>query len=168
MKTRSQRGFEATLRRSRGLAHPAVPVDERSGWEVRCERPGCEVTFLTPTRQRRYCSEQCRRLVEEARAQRREHIEGLLLYTCDAPGCVEVFLPTSPEHRYCSARCRKRAHRAASDLSPTRCAWCKKPLPKQKTRRLRFCGATCRKRASRATTSTQRRAAADRDRIGPS
>lgn len=149
MKTKSQREFEAAIRRSRGLAHPAAPVDGGSGWEMQCEREGCDETFLTPTKQRRYCSTRCRRIVEEARTRRQEHLEGLLLYQCAAPRCTDVFLPERPGHMFCSAKCRKRAHRASSDLSPARCASCKKPLPPRKTRRLRYCGATCRKRASR-------------------
>lgn len=155
MKTDRQRAFEARIRQSRGLAHPASPAAGGTEWTTRCARTECGRTFLTPTKQRKYCSDECRRQVEQSRARRAAHVEGLLLFTCAAPNCTEVFMPENAEHQYCSNKCRKRAHRANSDLSPTRCAWCKIPLPTRKTRRLRYCGATCRKRASRQNATAQ-------------
>lgn len=148
MKTASQRRYEASLRRG-GIAHPAEPSDH-GGWNTICERSGCAKTFASPTRQRRYCSEQCRRLVEVARQKRMTFVEGLLLMSCAAPRCNEVFVPVSPEHRHCSAKCRKRSHRASSNLGATTCAWCDTPLPASATRRRKFCGARCGKRAERA------------------
>jgi len=157
MKTRSQREFESRIRRSRGLAHPAAPRDEGSGWRTRCARPECEKTFITPTKQRKFCSDQCRRLVAEARDRRDSTFAGMLLFSCAASRCDNVFLPDihNPRHMYCSDRCRKRAYREDSDLSPAFCAWCKNPLPESKTRRRTYCGATCRKRAQRASTRNE-------------
>lgn len=158
MKTRSQREFEARIRQSRGLAHPAAPRTGGGGWETRCARDGCGRTFVTPTRQRKYCSIACRREVEGAREHRVEVLTGMLLYTCAAPRCSNVFLPEprNPEHAYCSPRCRKRAHRSASDLSALFCDWCRLPLPQTKSRRRRFCDATCRKRAQRAQSRNEK------------
>ena len=153
MKTRGQREFEARVRQSRGLAHPAAPSSGGTGgWETLCARPECGHTFLTPSKQRKYCSKKCQRMVEQARERRVEVLSGMLLYSCAAPRCSNVFLPDphNPRHMYCSDRCRKRAHRAASDLSSGFCAWCHLPLPPSKTRRRVYCNATCRKRAQRA------------------
>ncbi|WP_075205409.1 CGNR zinc finger domain-containing protein [Leucobacter musarum] len=109
--------------------------------------------FLSPTRQRRYCSTKCRRQVEADRAERRVQLATVLLFTCAAPRCQNVFLPhpRNPHQVYCSEACRKRAHRAASDLSAPRCAnpECLKPLPETKTRRRLYCGPACRKTAWR-------------------
>lgn len=152
MKTQSQREFESRIRRSRGLAHPAAPQDQGSGWRTQCARPDCEAEFITPTKQRKFCSERCRRLVAEAREHREITLAGMLLYSCAASRCSNVFLPDphNSRHMYCSDRCRKRAHREDSDLSSPFCAWCKSELPPSKTRRRTYCGATCRKRAQRA------------------
>lgn len=157
MKTRSQREFESRVRSSRGLAHPAAPQDEGSGWRTRCARPGCEKTFITPTKQRKFCSDRCRRLVAEARERREVMLSGMLMYLCAAAKCNNVFLPEprNPRHMYCSARCRKRAYREGSDLSSSFCAWCEHPLPLTKTKRRTYCDATCRKRAQRATTRNE-------------
>lgn len=154
MKTSGQRAFEQRVRQSRGLAHPASPVDGGGGWSTLCARDGCEQRFVSPTKQRKYCSTLCRRLVEEARSARAEHIAGLLLYECSEIRCSNLFMPENVQHQFCSAKCRKRAHRASSDLSAMRCAWCKHPLPHRKTRRRQFCDDICRVRASRATTTT--------------
>lgn len=158
MKTRGQREFEARIRQSRGLAHPAAPRSGAAGWETLCARDGCGRTFVTPTKQRKYCSIACRRQVEEVREHRVEALSGMLLYTCAAPRCSNVFLPEprNPEHAYCSPKCRKRAHRSASDLSTLFCEWCHLPLPSTKSRRRRFCGATCRKRAERAQSRNEK------------
>lgn len=153
MKTAAQRRYEASLRRN-AIAHPAAPA-ENSGWSITCERTGCDTTFVSPTRQRKYCSDRCRRLVEKARQRRLSFVEGLLLMGCAAPRCREVFVPVSPEHQYCSAKCRKRAHRAHSHLGATKCVWCGTALPETATRRRKYCGARCRKRAARAK-NTQR------------
>lgn len=151
-KTQAQRDFEKRIRQSRGLAHPAAPRPEGTGWETRCERSGCERTFLTPTKQRRYCSNTCQNLAEKARARRVDVLTSILLYSCAAPHCSNVFLPDrrNPRHMYCSTTCRKRGYRAASDLSPVHCAFCMTPFPHGKSRRRRYCDATCRKRAQRA------------------
>lgn len=153
MKSRSQREFESRIRRSRGLAHPAAPQDEGSGWRTRCARTECVKTFITPTKQRKYCSDRCRRLIAEARERREVTLSGMLLYSCAAAKCNNVFLPDprNPRHMYCSARCRKRAYREDGDLSSSFCAWCKSPLPSAKTKRRIYCGSTCRKRAQRAS-----------------
>ncbi|GAA1621928.1 hypothetical protein GCM10009805_14790 [Leucobacter chromiireducens subsp. solipictus] len=152
MKTRGQRDFEARIRKSRGVAHPAAPVTGAAGWATRCARTDCDRTFLTPTKQRKYCSTQCRRITEQAKHRRVEVLAGMLLYSCAAERCSKVFLPDphAPHQVYCSARCRKRDHRAMSDLSSPTCVWCTKPLPQEKTRRRSYCGPTCRKRAQRA------------------
>lgn len=152
VKTRSQREFEAKIRQSRGIAHPAAPRDGGGGWATLCARPECEITFHTPTKQRKYCSTECRRLVEQAKENRIAVLSGMLLYTCAAPRCQNVFLPEprNHDHQFCSDRCRKRAHRRDSDLSALNCAWCKRPLPAGKTRRREYCDARCRKRAQRA------------------
>lgn len=150
MKTAGQRTFEGRLRQSRGLAHPAAPVDGGSGWATPCARDGCEQTFVSPTKQRKYCSDQCRRLVEEARSARNALLQGLLLFECAETRCRNVFLPENAQHQFCSPKCRKRAYRSSSDLSSTRCSWCKAPLPPRKTRRRRFCDAICRVRSNRA------------------
>lgn len=155
MKTAAQRSYEASLRR-RAVAHPSEPSDQ-GGWRTPCARTGCEETFASPSRQRRYCSDRCRRLVEIARQKRMSFVEGLLLMSCGAPRCREVFVPVCPEHRYCSAKCRKRAHRASSNLGATRCAWCRTPLPETATRRRKYCGARCSKRAERADTPTRQK-----------
>lgn len=154
LKTRSQRKFEAALRRERRLAHPAVPTDSSTGWETACARPGCTKTFITPTKQRRYCSDACRRTVERDRARREDRIAGLLLFECAAPRCHELFAPTDERHMFCSSRCRKRAHRASSDLSAPACAQCGAELPETRTRRMQYCGPTCRQRAARARRTT--------------
>lgn len=155
MKTAGQREFERRVRQSRGLAHPASPVDGGKGWSTLCARDGCEQRFVSPTKQRKYCSTLCRRLVEEARTARAEHFEALLLYECAEIRCSNLFLPQNVQHQFCSAKCRKRAHRASSDLSSIRCAWCKEPLPPSKTRRRRFCDDICRVRAARAATNPE-------------
>jgi len=160
MKTTSQRAFEAALRRSRGLAHPAAPAEGGGGWRTRCERDGCNVTFESPTRQRRYCSTKCRRMVEEHRAGRRAQLAAMLVLVCEGPGCMNVFLPhpRNPSQVYCSPKCRKRGNRAATDLSTLRCAnpACGKGLPADKTRRRMYCGPTCRKTAWVAAHSNTR------------
>lgn len=154
MKSRQQREFERSLKRGRGLAHPAAPVASDAGWQARCERPSCTVTFLTPSRQRRYCSDRCRRLVESARAEKKNRVEALILIDCAGPYCKERFKPHHATHRFCSPVCRVRSYRVDSDLSSSRCETCKKLLPVNKSRRRRFCDATCRKRASRVTPQT--------------
>lgn len=155
MKTAAQRRYEASLRRN-AIAHPAAPA-ENSGWSITCERTGCNKTFVSPTRQRKYCSEPCRRMVEKARQHRMSFVEGLLLMSCAAPRCREVFVPVSPEHQYCSSKCRKRAHRASSNLGATACAWCGTPFSEATTRRRKYCGARCRKRAERADAHTRQK-----------
>lgn len=152
MKTQQQREFESRVRKSRGLAHPARPQTGSSGWEMECGRDECHRTFLTPTKQRKYCSPKCQRIVEQSRKRRFDFVSGMLLYTCAAPRCENVFLPDprNPKHMYCSPHCRQRANRAASDLSPLFCGWCKHPLPWSKSRRRRYCNARCRTYANRA------------------
>lgn len=150
MKTPSQKQFELSLQRSRGLAHPAKPTESATGWHITCERTDCSVSFFTPTRQRRYCSDHCRRLVEQERKARSERLEQLLLQTCSAADCAERFRASSAEHRFCSSACRKRAHRVASDLSSTICGWCKQLLPEDATRRRVYCDDACRRRAFRS------------------
>lgn len=158
MKTAAQRRYEAGLRRG-AIAHPAEPSDH-GGWTTACARSGCGATFASPTRQRRYCSDRCRRLVEVSRRQRMSYMEGLLLTSCEAARCGNVFVPVSPRHRYCSTKCRKRAHRASSNLGATKCAGCNAEFPEGTTRRRKYCGARCRKRAERSAqaTPTRRRA----------
>lgn len=148
MKTPAQRRYEASLRRN-AITHPAEPHDN-GGWSTPCARTSCSQTFASPSRQRRYCSDRCRRLVEAARQKRMTYVEGMLLLSCEAARCTNVFIPISPEHRYCSTKCRKRAHRACSNLRATRCTWCAVLLPESSTRRRLYCGARCRKRAERA------------------
>lgn len=153
MKTKAQREYEARVRAGRGLAHPAEPL-EPGLWSTVCERDGCETNFITSTRQRRYCSEACRRQVEQAKAVRAAHLQWLLVRECADPNCAELFVPNPhrDDHQFCSSRCRKRAHRANTDLSQLHCAWCGAKLPPGKTRRRIYCGPACRVRASRATT----------------
>lgn len=156
MKTGAQLRYEASLRRG-AIAHRAEPSDH-GGWNTTCERSNCGKTFASPTRQRRYCSDRCRRLVENARQKRMGFVAGIVLVSCEASRCSNVLVPVSPDHRYCSEKCRKRGHRASSNLGPTRCAGCGVEFPETATRRRKYCGAKCRKRAHRAAqTITVRR-----------
>lgn len=155
MKTAGQREFERRVRQSRGLAHPASPVDGGQGWSTLCARDGCEQRFVSPTKQRKYCSTLCRRLVEEARTALVERREVLVQYECAEIQCTNQFKPKRVWHRFCSTQCRKRSYRESSDLSSLRCAWCKEPLPPSKTRRRRFCDAICRVRAARAAITPE-------------
>lgn len=152
LKTRSQREFESRIRQSRGLSHPAAPHDKGNGWETLCARSGCDVTFITPTKQRKYCSTGCRQLAAEDRTRRVATLSGILLSSCAATRCDNRFLPDprNPSHMYCSVQCRKQANREDSDLSSPVCARCKRTLPPSKTRRRVYCDATCRITAHRA------------------
>lgn len=149
MKTHAQRRYEASLRRSRGLAHPATPTSPQRRWSIPCARTGCTEVFNTDTRQRRYCSPNCRRMVEQAAAARKNRNLKLLLFPCGAPKCENTFKPVNEHHQYCSSACRKRAHRANSNLASTKCAYCGAHLPEGSTPRRRFCDVRCRKQASR-------------------
>lgn len=148
MSTQSQREYEAWIRRRRMHAHKSAPLTGGAGWSTQCERAGCSEIFITPTRQRRYCSDRCRRDDTEIRG-RRNHREGMLLhFECSAPRCRKQFVPRSAEHLYCSTKCRKRAHRAAGDLGPTTCTTCGTKLL-ERTQRKRFCSDRCRVRHAR-------------------
>lgn len=158
MKSRSQLQFERNMRRSRGLSHPAAPVDGEL-WETRCEWSGCGKTFITATRQRKYCSASCRRHVEAVARKLADRLAGLMLTACAAPGCAELFLDERGQRLYCGQPCRQRASRAARDLSDYRCETCGTALERHRTKRARFCSATCRKRAARTRntdTNTRR------------
>lgn len=151
MKTRRQRAFEAQIHnRNRDvLAHPAEPI-EGDLWSTPCQRVGCDRVFVSASRQRKYCSDECRRMVEVARHRQAEHVAWLMLRECDAPACTTQF-PRTTAHtskRYCSEVCRKRAYRATTDLTPRRCLNCGKLLA-ARTRRAKYCDAVCRKRAHR-------------------
>lgn len=152
-KTQVQLRWERAQRSRRGLAHPAVPVGDGSeDWEIECERPGCDKVFVTPTKQRRYCSTECRDIVDITRGQRTAHLERMMTRLCDAPGCRETFAASvsQPTRRFCSATCRARAHVEAADLtSTTKCDACGVSLPSGSTRRRRYCNDACRKRAER-------------------
>lgn len=149
----SQRAFEASVKRTRGLAHPGVPVDGAEGWRLKCQRVECGREFLTPTKQRRYCSDECRNLEEARRARRQAHLERRAFGVCAAEACSERFARQNSKHRFCSTRCRKRAWRDASDLSPRCCEHCGQPFSSKRTRRARFCSPLCRTRHSRATAA---------------
>lgn len=149
MKTQSQREYEARLTRNRQLAHRSAPLNGGGGWSSQCARPGCAEVFISPTRQRRYCSDRCRRDETDARARLKRRESALLRFECAAPRCGNSFTPKSPQHVYCSARCRKRGHRSAGDLSPTNCLLCGGKLL-ERTQRKRFCSARCRVRHARS------------------
>ncbi len=121
MKQNTPERVKATAERTLALAHRAQPTHKEAegAWETRCGRAGCERTFTTDSRERRYCSGRCRRLIEQARAHQSSRVSALLLRIRSATNCTKAFLPTHAAHQYCSSRCRKRAYRKQTD-SPVR------------------------------------------------
>lgn len=154
-KTDSQRRFEQRVRQRIAKAHSAAPARSGGGWEVACSAPGCDRIFVTPTRQRKYCGEKCRRAVEAIAQLRQERLSELLLNVCAAEGCAERFIPRTRAHIFCSASCRKRAHRQAGDLEVRRCAECKIELH-GRTTRAEYCSTACRVRAYRNLKSNNK------------
>lgn len=154
-KTKTQLRYEAELRerkrqlRARGIAHPAAPAGYDGLWLTECEREGCSRTFHTRARQRRYCSESCRRQVQAQADKERKFLEGMLLKLCAAENCQKKFVPKRLGHRFCSTSCRQKGYRQASDLSPVDCLQCGASLA-GKTARAKYCTAVCRVRAARA------------------
>lgn len=153
-KSKSQLRYEAELRerkrqlRARGIAHPAAPTGYDGLWLTECQREGCSRTFQTAARQRKYCSQKCQRLDEDARAKRLSMREALATVVCGAEGCQNRFLPKRLGHRYCSTACRKAGYRQGSNLRSNECAQCGASLAGKKVG-ARYCGDSCRKRASR-------------------
>lgn len=153
-KSSEQRAWEARQwaasqrRVPRGIAHPATPNDDGGLWHTPCERAGCEQTFVTKAKQRRYCSDECRRMVERQRARLLEYRSQQVTVTCAAPDCGTVFVRARTDHRYCSRTCGKRTRRNASHFTFSHCVECGVPLPVL-TARARYCGAICRVRANR-------------------
>lgn len=150
MKTRAQHRYETSIMKSRGLSHPAEPA-ESGLWRIECERPGCEETFLTYARQRRYCSAPCRRQVEEVATRRNRRVAALVLQQCAADTCRALFLPAHAQHRFCFPSCRLRGWRETTNLTVLRCGWCAAQLDPSRSKRARYCNASCRQRAHRAT-----------------
>lgn len=153
-KSREQQAWEArrwdAARRNtpRGIAHPAEPIDDLGLWQIPCERPGCDTTFVTKTKQRRYCSDTCRREVEATRKRRMDTISKLVAATCARESCDIVFVPRQSRHRFCSTECRVASWRHSGQIALSVCLECGTPLVSPTTR-TRYCGATCRKRSSR-------------------
>lgn len=155
MKSKSQLRYEAELRerkrqlRARGIAHPSAPAGYDGLWLTTCERGGCTRTFQTRARQRRYCSEACRRQVQARAEGKRKFREEMALVLCYAEGCTTKFAPKRLGHRFCSTSCRQKGYRQASDLSPVACVQCGASLA-GRTARAKYCTALCRVRAARA------------------
>lgn len=130
------------------LAHPAAPSELDGLWKVVCKRPDCMQEFVTRSKQRRYCSPRCRRLVEQQRARIVDYRRKQLLGLCAAADCLAPFIPTRRQHIYCSRACGQRARRAATHFAFLNCAECGQPLG-SRTARARFCDPACRMRAAR-------------------
>lgn len=134
--------------RSRHLSHPAYPSETVQGaLEMQCHRDGCPEVMVNVRRQRRYCSDKCRK--EAARARReaeRAEFEAVTV-ECAVEGCQVRFFQLRPDHRFCSARCRSagRVPRARVSHAPRPCEGCGEAF-KPKTSRSRFCSARCRVR----------------------
>lgn len=157
-----QRVFDARrwqTARVRGLAHPAIPDDELGLWHIVCERPACRDVFVTKSKQRRYCSESCRRLVEQQRARTVDYQSQQLTEVCAAEGCRAPFVRSRVNHLYCSAVCGQRARRARARCTLPTCLSCDKGMP-DRTVRARYCSPACRVRAARARAAA---AAANND-----
>lgn len=129
--------------RSRGIAHPAEPVGHDGMWRTKCERRECNTTFFTVAKQRRFCSDACRRLVQAAADRDRRLREHFATKVCAAGGCGNRFVPKRRGHRFCSSNCRQKGYRQAGDLSPIACARCGASIASM-TARARYCSARCR------------------------
>ncbi len=157
-KSKSQLRYERQLAeqkrqlRARGIAHPAEPAGHEGLWRVKCEREECLRSFFTEARQRRFCSESCRRKTQAARAKRQSLIESYLLVVCAAEACGSRFMPKRRGHRFCSSNCRLKGYREAGDLRPESCALCGDSLA-GKTTRARYCSTKCRVTAARRRRS---------------
>lgn len=142
--------------RARGLSHPAVPNDEFGLWQINCERPACRGMFVTRSKQRRYCSESCRRFVEQQRAHTAEYQVQQLTAVCAASDCRAPFVRSRVNHFYCSKTCGQRARRAAGKCALTICLSCGNSM-QDRTVRARYCSDACRVREARKRARTELR-----------
>ena len=97
-KSHAQAVFEAKIRQKLTVGHPASPLDGGGGWEISCQRAGCGQVFLSPSRQRKYCSSSCRRVVAEVERVRFSRMSDSVLNVCGRSGCEQVFIPRREGH----------------------------------------------------------------------
>lgn len=134
--------------RSRFLVHPAYPSSTVEGsLEMQCQREGCEWVILNVRKQRRYCSDVCRRTASKLRRAAEQAELEVVTVECAAQGCLARVFQLRPDHRFCSTKCRSASRapriRVAYGLRP--CEGCDKAF-EPKTSRARFCSDRCRVR----------------------
>lgn len=134
--------------RSRFLAHPAYPSSTVEGsFEMQCQREGCEQVILAARKQRRYCSDACRRTAAKLRRAAEQVELEVVTVECAAQGCLARVFQLRSDHRFCSTKCRSasRAPRIRVAYGPRPCEGCGNAF-EPKTSRARFCSDRCRVR----------------------
>lgn len=122
---------------------------EGGEWFKRC--PVCQQTFYSPAKQRRYCSDECRRSAEARVEAIDSWMRNLAIAVCNTPGCENEFRAKKKSHRFCSSKCRDKFRNSFRNLNSTRsCKQCGKPFESQRLT-ARFCSPSCRVRAHRHT-----------------
>lgn len=136
-------------RYKRGLSHPASPSDQvTEPWYIPCERDSCHVSFSSGSKQRRYCSSECKRMVERRRSIISAYRLEAISRVCSEPTCSTKFVPQRVQHRFCKRECAQKARRRATQFGFEKCLECDTKLV-DRTVRARYCDAVCRVRASR-------------------
>lgn len=118
---------------------------EGGEWFKRC--PVCQQTFYSPAKQRRYCSDECRRSAEERAEAVDRWMQNLALARCAAPSCESQFRPRRRDHRFCSDACRYAFRNSFRNLNSSRpCVRCGKPFEAHRST-ARYCSGACRVQA---------------------
>jgi len=123
---------------------------EGGEWFKRCLV--CQQTFYSPAKQRRYCSDECRRTTEAQVDAIDSWMRNLAIAVCNTPGCENEFKPKTKSHRFCSTKCRLKFHNSFRTLTPARtCQSCGSQI-EQQISSAKFCSTKCRVRAHRHTS----------------
>lgn len=144
------------LRARKRIGHPASPTDTGDGWTFTCQLPGCTQQFMSPVKQRRYCTDEHRNEASRQARRRRLAITELHSLRCGWHRCTNRFVPRRSTQQFCSKRCAQRNRRyAAAALAPRRCHWCQRVLPESAPETQLYCRPAHRTAAYRARKANQ-------------